>query len=160
MDSRGARGPHAPEGAVRPGRSPSPPTFRPMIFDSFERACETAQRDADRRQEPHVVTRWRDEPGHRVEQAAHATSADEVLFTAQQDPLKAPRKFWPLVELAAVVLVGSGEEVARRERSIRSRAEALRRDRRYSVKVTRRAVQADHASVDVLVLTCRSKPVP
>jgi hypothetical protein len=34
-----------------------------MIFDSYERARETAQRDADRRQEPHAVTRWPDETG-------------------------------------------------------------------------------------------------
>lgn len=131
-----------------------------MIIDSFERVCEAAQRDADRRQEPHVVTRWPDESGHRVERLAHATSSDEVLFTAQPDPLKAPRKFWTLVALDAVALVGSKEEIARKERDVRARADVLRRDRRNSVKVTRRAVQADHATVNVLVLTCRVKPAP
>lgn len=130
-----------------------------MIIDSYERACETAQRDADRRQEPHVVTRWPDEPGHRVERLAHA-NPDEVLFTAQPDPSKAPRKFWTLIALDAVVLSGSAEEIAGLERGLRARADQLRCDRRYSVKVTRRAVQADHASVNVLVLTCRQKPAP
>lgn len=128
-----------------------------MIIDSFERACEAAQRDADRRQEPHVVTRWPEESGHRVERLAHVTD-DPVLFTAQPNPLKAPRKFWSLAAVDAVALVGSEEEVARKEREVRSRADALRRDRRNSVKVTRRTVQADHATVNVLVLTCRVKP--
>ncbi len=128
-----------------------------MIIDSFERACEAAQRDADRRQEPHVVTRWPDESGHRVERLAHAT-ADEVLFTAQPNRLNAPRKFWTLVALDAAALVGSTEEIAWRERRIRARARELRRDSRNSVKITRRAVKADHASVNVLVLTCRMKP--
>jgi sugar/nucleoside kinase (ribokinase family) len=130
-----------------------------MIIDSFERACEAAQRDADRRQEAHVVTRWPDDSGYHVERLAHATR-DEVVFTAEPDPAKAPRKFWKLVALVAVALVGSEEHVARSEREIHARAAELRRDRRNSVKVTRRVVKADHASVEILVLTCRLKPVP
>lgn len=130
-----------------------------MIIDSFDRACETARRDADRRQETHVVTRWPDEAGYRVERGPHAAD-DEVLFTAEPDPKKAPRNFWPLVVAEVASLVGSPEAVARNEREIRARADVLRRDRRFSVKLTRRTVKADHASVHVLVLTCRAKPAP
>lgn len=130
-----------------------------MLIDTFERACEWARREADRRQEAYAVTRWPDESEHRVEPRAHATE-DEVLFTAEPDPRKAPRKFWPLVVVEAVALLGSDGEIARKERELRSRADVLRRDRRHSVKLTRREVKADHASVYVLVLTCRTKPAP
>jgi hypothetical protein len=128
-----------------------------MLIHDFDRACEEAERQANRRQEAYVVFRLEDEPGHRVEARAHACE-DELLFTAEPDPLKAPRKFWPLVLADAVTLTGDAAANEHAEKRLHARADRLRGDRGNSVKVTRRKVKADHASVPLLILTCRRKP--
>lgn len=128
-----------------------------MLIHTFEHACEEAQRQANRRQEAYVVFRREDESAHRVEARVHA-SEDNLLFTAEPDPLKAPRKFWPLVLADAVPLTGDTAANEHAAQQLHARADRLRRDRGNSVKVTRREVKADHASVPLLILTCRRKP--